>query len=188
MAWIEKRNDTYHIAFRYGGRDFKRSLRTADEQEAIGRLALLKDNLRLVERGRLEIPPEADPAVFLLSDARISRQAKLPKTIGLRALCEEFLASIPEGNVEQSTRKTMTIHCGHLCRHLGDRFSIRSLQLADLQDYVTHRSREPGLRGRLVGPTTIKKELATFHTLFAWAREMGYVSGPFPRQKRRRSG
>ena len=56
-----------------------------------------------------------------------------------------------------------------------------SSTLDDLQRYVLKRSREPGKRGKSVSVGTIRKELATLTTLWNWAAQHGYVSGPLPK-------
>ena len=70
MASLEKRTGSYNIVFRFGGRKFTRSLKTANRRDAESRRQRLEENIRLVESGRIEIPPDADLPAFLLSDAR----------------------------------------------------------------------------------------------------------------------
>ena len=68
MAWLELEvSGQYHVAFRQ--RKFKRSLRTANQSDAEGACVRMEQSLRLVERGRLDLPANADIATFLLSDA-----------------------------------------------------------------------------------------------------------------------
>ena len=70
MAWLElEASGQYHVAFRLGKRKFKRSLPTANQSDAEAACVRVEENLRLVERGRLDIPANADIATFLLSDA-----------------------------------------------------------------------------------------------------------------------
>ena len=69
MAWLQKYpSGDYHISFRFGGKKFKRSLRTKNKKRALTRQARLEDNIDLVKRGRLIIPNDADVATYLLSD------------------------------------------------------------------------------------------------------------------------
>ena len=42
---------------------------------------------------------------------------------------------------------------------------IDSIGVAELQAYVTKRSKEKGIRGRKVQPETLRKELVTFGTM-----------------------
>ena len=50
----------YHIRFRYSGRAFKRALKTTDRGEAESVLGRVEETIRLLERGRLEMPTDAD--------------------------------------------------------------------------------------------------------------------------------
>jgi site-specific recombinase XerD len=51
-----------------------------------------------------------------------------------------------------------------------------------LQRYVSLRSRESGKRGAPVSSATVRKAIATFRTLWRWARGAGLVSTQFPNQ------
>ncbi|WP_372717184.1 hypothetical protein [Novipirellula sp.] len=68
MAGIELRNRRYNIILRYGGKRFVRSLKTSDEDEALGRKLRVEENIRLIESGRLQVPAGYDLVTFLLSD------------------------------------------------------------------------------------------------------------------------
>lgn len=73
MAWLDReRSGIYHLGFNYGGRRFKRSLRTRDERSAEATLHRVEENIRLVTTGRLKIPLEADVPTFLISDGALS--------------------------------------------------------------------------------------------------------------------
>lgn len=54
MASLERRNGSFRIVFRYAGRKFGRSLKTANEKAATACLARLEDNLRRLELGTLQ--------------------------------------------------------------------------------------------------------------------------------------
>ena len=60
MAWLEQRGDTFRIAFRFRGEKFRVNLKATEPKEANGCLSRLEENLRLVERGRLDEPPGAE--------------------------------------------------------------------------------------------------------------------------------
>lgn len=74
MAYLEidSTSGYYLIRFRYGGRPFKRSLKTQDHSEAEGVLGRVRETIRLLERGRLEMPPDADPGKFIVSDGKLN--------------------------------------------------------------------------------------------------------------------
>ncbi len=83
MASLEKRNGNYRVVFRFGGRKFSRSLKTRNDKAATACLARLEDNLRRLELGTLDIPVDADPASFLLSDGKRNGQVRLPDVVTL---------------------------------------------------------------------------------------------------------
>lgn len=72
MASLELRGQKYRLVFRYNRRKFQHALKTLDVQEAEACLIRLEENLRLLERGRLQLPPDADLPTFLLSDGRVA--------------------------------------------------------------------------------------------------------------------
>ena len=111
MAWLEQtQSGVYHIAFRYGGQKFKKSLRTRDAHAANVRLHRVDENIQLVESGRLLVPEDADLGTLLLSDGKLNgAKSRRPKrqirTLG--EFCEAFLSSIPVGALEESTVRGM---------------------------------------------------------------------------------
>lgn len=182
MPWLEHRhNGRYHVAFRLGNQKLKKSLRTSDQRTAEARLHQVEENIRLLEKGRIVVPEDADIFEFLLSDGKID--GKLKENTKLRTLKQfddAFLASIPDNSLEVETIKGMKIHLEHLYRVLNKSFLLISLRLEDLQGYVEFRSQDKGNRGRNLSPATIKKELATLRTLWNWARNAGHIVRVFP--------
>ena len=74
-AGLEQRpaSSRFKIYFRWGGQQFKRTVKTTNRSEAQAILLRLEENIGLVERGRLAIPPEADIATFLLADGKMTQ-------------------------------------------------------------------------------------------------------------------
>ncbi len=184
MPWLEQtQGGIYHIAFRYGGRKFKKSLRTREERTADARLRRVDENIQLVESGRLIVPGDADLGTFLLSDGQLNRtQAARPnrRLRSLREFSDAFLASIPPGALEDSTVSGMETHIRHLHRVLGASFLLLEVQLEDLQRYVDRRSKDKGVHGKGLSPATIKKEVTTLRTMWNWSKDAGYVARPLP--------
>ena len=92
-----------------------------------------------------------------------------------------YTESIPEDSLESTSLATMKIHIKHITRILGDSLTLRALNKTHLQQYVTQRSREPGRQGN-ISAATIRKEIATFGSLWGWARSEGFVDSEFPRK------
>jgi hypothetical protein len=78
MAWLEQdpTSGRFKICFRWGDRQFKKTVKTNDLQQGQAILLRAEENIGLIGRGRLPPPPDADIATFLLSDGRL---AQLPK-------------------------------------------------------------------------------------------------------------
>jgi hypothetical protein len=101
MASIEQRGRSFRVVFRYHGRRFTRSLRTADERQAAATLARLEDNLRRVELGTLSVPEGSDVATFLLSDGRQSAKRERSEIRTLSHLLSSYFENIPPDSLEQ---------------------------------------------------------------------------------------
>jgi hypothetical protein len=180
MPSLEQRNGHFRIVFRFGGQKLTRSLKTKDEDDAHGAFARLQDNLRRAELGHLAVPEGADVAAFLLSDGRALAKPTLPKIRSLKQLLNAYMASLPAGSVEQSTRQGMDIHIAHLRRVLGDGLIVAGISTSDLQCFVDARALASGMRGRTLSAATIKKELITLRTAWNWARHAGVLKTAFP--------
>ena len=181
MAWLEREpSGQFHVRFRIGSRKFKRSLKTKSESEAETRRVRLEETIQLVESGRLTVPAHVDLPTYLLSDGRLEQPLAVPNTATLGRLFDEYIESLPEGSMETNSLYTAKIHMNHLRRILRAGFVVNDLSLQHLQEYVRKRSTEKGIRGRQVSPTTIKKELTTFSSVWSWSRLRNYVDSPFP--------
>jgi integrase len=176
MVWLQiDPSGNYHISFRYGGKKFKRSLKTKLQRIAEQRMLRLEETLALVESGRIDVPATVDIPAFLLSDGKISNKS-IVQELRLDKLCQEFFEQIPPGSLEPRTVKMMEYHRNHLLRILGANLNIQSLSFSVLQNYVSKRSTEPGIRERSLSPITIKKELVTFRAMWNWAIRMGLIT------------
>lgn len=72
MAWlVKKKSGIYHLGFRFVGEEI--TLKTRHERTAQAALHRIEETISLIERGRLEIPEEADVGTFMFSDGKIER-------------------------------------------------------------------------------------------------------------------
>lgn len=180
MASLERRGDKFRIVFRYAGQKYQHPVRTGCEREAAAVCERLEENLRLLERGRLALPPDADLPTFLVSDGKLNAPPAPAARLTLADLRDRYLAAVGGGSLEDNTVRTARTHFGHLGRALGESFSIRGLGLLDLQGYVDRRGKAKGFHRRPLSPTTIKKELATLRAAWNWGAQAGLLAGPFP--------
>lgn len=180
MAGIQKYpSGHFHVCFRFSGRKYNRSLETKDETEARDLAGRIQDNIRLVDRGLLTVPPGADVPTFLLSDGKVAGPVELPQVTTLQDLIAGYEGAISGGAVEDSTLYTIRIHIKHLKAIIGEALDVRALTRSHLQDYINRRRAQKGHRGSAISPVTIRKELTTLSGIWTWGIGEGLV-GPFP--------
>lgn len=184
MAWLERKGTLFRIRFRFGGKKQFVALKTEKEREANTCLARFEENLRLAERGRLEIPDDADVGVFLLSDGKVNRRPQdesRAAPVTLAELFSGYREKYPKRAKEENTRYTERIHMAHLERLIGAGTKINVISAKSLQDYVTVRSKEKSKSGSTIGSRTIKKELGTLTAVWnQWAVPQGLATAPLP--------
>lgn len=181
MATLEfdETSRRYRVRFRYAGRPYKRSLKTVDQREAHDVVGRINDTLRLLEQGRLEMPPEADPGVFILSDGKHASKVCAQKVRTLTHLFQAYRDGLPVGAKEQSTLTAEERHMKHLKRILRVNTEVQFITLNRIQSYVRKRSQEKW-RDKYIDPETIKKEIATFRYIWNWGVGQGFLTGPAP--------
>jgi hypothetical protein len=161
----------YRIVFRYGGRRFRRSLKVKDEALAESLRGRVEETLSDLRRGRLVMPPDADPGTFILSDGKIERKpvaAVESEPPALRPTLEDlaavYKAELPEGAKEKNSLRTERIHLGHVQRILGANTPLDEIDLAAARRYAKVRLKETHGKNvkRPIRPYTVRKELKSF--------------------------
>jgi hypothetical protein len=129
MAWLEtEKSGRFKVCFRHGGQKFKKALKTSDPGDANALVGRLEENLRLLERGRLELPHGADLAVFLLPDGKLSAKPKTARVFTLTEL-QALYVKAQAAFLEQNTLDTVETHLKHLKGILGARFAVQNLRI-----------------------------------------------------------
>jgi len=169
----------YRIRFMFGTREYKRSIKTKDEAVAKAIRGRVEETLRLLEQGRIELPPDSDPGRFILSDGKRNGKIIVQKVLSLEELFNLYRQALPEGAKEANTVTTERLHCKHFLRILGAKIAVQSLGVPDLQRYADARAQEKGRRGK-VRPQTIKKELDTMRVIWNWGVSHGHLKGAAP--------
>ena len=181
MAWLEFDDaaERYRIRFRFDGRQYKRSLKTADGREARAMLGRIEETILLIERGRITLPENADPATFILSDGKRTGEKPERDALTLKTLFTTYTDELPKGVKEESTLQGEGIHIKHLLKHLRSSATVQNLTVSEVQGYVKSRAKDKW-RGKPIRSETIKKELTTLRLIWNWAVEQGYLTGPSP--------
>ncbi len=111
---------TYRILFRFGGRQYHKSLATADETKAEALKATIDETLHDLKRGRLALPDGADFWAFVFSGGKLTQAAAPPPDLlTLEGLFTRYEELLPPGALEANTRATYALHKKHLLRVLG---------------------------------------------------------------------
>jgi integrase len=180
MAWLEKRGDRYRIKFRFGGQNLSVALKTGKEHEAESSLVRFEENLRLVERGRMELPPDAEVGPFLLSDGKVGHSQKpVAVPLTLQEVFDVYRKHLTAGTKEANTRTLEAVHMKHLLELLGKKTPITQITTVKVQRYVDRRATDL-YRERTIKPQTIKKEVATLQTIWNWAERRDHIAMPYP--------
>ena len=120
MAWLEVKNCTFRIGFRFSGRKHYFQLNTADRKEAEATFGRFESNFRLIEQGVIEPPPqEADLGTYIISGGKLADRPSTSVRVKPRTLADLFdsyLNDYPKGSKEATTLKTERIHIAHFRR------------------------------------------------------------------------
>lgn len=176
----DSRTGNWLIHFRWSGKQFTKSTETKREREAAGVLARVEETIRLLKQGRISIPVGVNPGVWIISEGKLREKPTASKRATLTRfgeVAEAYLAD--QLDKAETTLEAERKHIRHLNRVLGKRSPLRSLDLDAMQQYVNHRVRQKH-RGRTISGPTVRKELVTFHQVWAWARERSFVETDCP--------
>jgi integrase len=184
MAWLEEHPTSGHfkICFRWGGRKLKKTVKTNNRDDAETALARFQENLNLLERGRLELPPGADIGTFLLSDGKLNGQpvaAPPPRVLTLGEFRDAYIEVHSNGAMEENSLATVRMHLRHIITTLGVNFRLGNLAPADLQRHIDRRARKR-YRGRPLSAVTLRKEMASFRACWNWGLQAGRLKEVFP--------
>ncbi len=171
-----------HDLLPLGGKQFKKTVKTTNRSEAEAIRIRLEENIGLVQRGRLQVPPEADIATFLLSDGKMTQPPKVepsPKPLTLDELRNLYVNALSHGTMEANSLQTTKMHLKHFVTTLGAQFAITKLTLEDLQGHVDRRTKKK-YRGRPLNSVTLRKEIDSLRACWNWAVQSGKLSGAFP--------
>jgi integrase len=175
----DKRTGNYLVPFRFDGEKYLVSAKTGNQKEAQQFKARIEETLRLIERGSLALPADADAKTFIVSGGKLLEKvtANADRLTKLGQVCDGYLAD--QQGKAKNTLKTERIHVKHLVETLGKSTKLNSLSIKSMQDYVNQRARAK-YREKPISGRTVRKELATFALIWSWAKARRYVANPCP--------
>lgn len=189
MASLEHQTSgNYTVRFYFGKRKYNRSLNTTDEGIAWAAKVKVEETIRLLKRGVLKLPPDAnyeDAGEFIVSGGeRVSKPTNLRTAVTLSEVKTAYFDAIPDGGKAASSLGTEKTHAGHLIRLLKGSTLIETIREPELQTrYINKRAKEKGHNGKSIQPDTIKKELQTFFQMRDLARANGWVRDDLQRKR-----
>ena len=176
----DERTGNWIIMFRWGGQQFRKSCETPSKSDATETKVRVEGTIRLLKQGRIEIPKDADPGVWIISDGKLKAKPTVstnePAYLG--SICDAYYKD--QLDKADTTLVGETTHINHLKKLLGVKTKLESLNLEALQGYVNNRRQQSNRFGGKVSGKTIKKELTTFMQVWDWARQRGHVQRPCP--------
>jgi hypothetical protein len=95
MAWLDRRGNSFRVVFEVGGRTCKRSLRTTDQGEAAGRVAVIESRIAMVEQGELAALDGIDLSAFFVDDGKAKPIVVAKPAVTLKELIDSFSSALP---------------------------------------------------------------------------------------------
>lgn len=145
MAWVQSRNGSYRVLFRYQGKPHAFWLGEVKEQEASTVAAKVDYWLMRLKQNLVQLPPGCDVVTFVQHDGKppehSAAAAAERKILTLEELRDAYLRS-QDKKLEQTTLDGIRLHFGHIIRILGGGRVVPELKRPDLQAYVEKRSGE----------------------------------------------
>jgi integrase len=164
MAHMTKKGEWFVARFTWGGKEYKKSLKTKDEDDASAALRDIENRIHDLHRQKTQVPAGVDPGDFIVwGDAAKVKSRTSPLTPTFETLTKSYLAA-QKGFKAESTILTERIHLATATAALGNMAKV-------LVDQIHHKHIAAILRQRFqeVSDTTVKKERQTLISIFAWA-------------------
>jgi integrase len=171
MANLGKKNGIYLARFRYGGKEYKKSLMTSDLTSGRAAMHRVEDALHRLAIGLIAVPEGVDPGDFIVSGGTLKaaqQQEERPAVPSVESTITEYLNHL--GHLAETNQYTIRVHLNNLKRFLGTRIggSLDKVTPADLDGFLQARLRDRA-------QTTVSKERKTVMDLFNWARARRYI-------------
>jgi integrase len=145
MAWLESRNGSWRVVFRYKEGRYAFTVGEVSAAEAAVSKASTEELLRLLKRNLIDIPAGCSIEDFMYHRGKPPEQlaavAAERKELTLGDLREAYFHSQAH-RLEQTTLDGIRLHFDHLTRILGSKSVVPLLARADLQRYVNKRAGE----------------------------------------------
>src|SRR5262245_60818173 len=115
----DPKSKTYRILFRFGRKQYHKSLKPKNQQEAEAKKGTIKELLLQMERGWVPVPPPNKFWPLLFSGGKLDAKPVVPQVLTLGQLFERYEKEMPPGTMEENSLNTFRLHRKHLLRILG---------------------------------------------------------------------
>ncbi len=90
--WQDERSGKWVVGFVYGAKHFVRSCRSKSEKTARSSKVLVEETIQLLNTGRLIMPADADPGVWILSGGKLLEKPKTDtrSLVKLGEICDAY--------------------------------------------------------------------------------------------------
>lgn len=144
MAWLESRNGSWRVVFRYKRERRAFTVGEVSAADAAVFKASAEELLRLLKRNLVSVPVGCSIEDFLFYKGKppqhVTATAKKAE-LTLGELRAAYFKS-QERKLEQTTLDGIRLHFDHLTRILGEKRHVPTLMRSDLQGYVDKRAGE----------------------------------------------
>jgi integrase len=175
MANLGTKNGTFIIRFRFGGKEYKRSLKTRSSPDAAAAKNSVELTVHRILTGFLTIPSGVDPGDFILSGGVLleipPHRGPTPPLPTTQALIDEYLRC-QKNLLAESYHYSQEMHLRHFSRFLNG--------LANTPcDQIGQKDLERFLHERLAirDPATVARERVTLTQFYKWVCSQEATSG-----------
>jgi len=174
MANLGQKHGIFHIRFRYAGKEYKKSLKTRDQDAAEAARRSVELTIHRLLTGLIQLPPDVAAGDFILSGGTLLRPPEpLPEQVvrpSTRTLTDQYVES-QKHMLAPSYHSSQAMHLRHLLRHLGDHADApcHHVGFRDLDGYLKQRLGERH-------PNTAERERITFMQFYKWVVQQGYLT------------
>ena len=152
MAFAQQRSGWYRVVFNYGGKKYRKGLKTTNAAVADAVVGGIKRTILMLEQGFLQIPEGADVLTFIVSGGKTVQsflmppapEEATPEPVTLEKLRDKYVATMSIGVIEKSSLDTIKLHLRNILQTLGANFRLEGMTLNHLQEHVNRRRRTRG--------------------------------------------
>ncbi len=76
MANLGQKNGVFHVRFRFQGKEYKKSLKTRNQEDAKAAVHGVEQTIHLLTIGRMELPSAVDAGKFIVSGGTLREMKK----------------------------------------------------------------------------------------------------------------